>query len=357
MMVITLMLISLDSRKLGLNSRCETSLAKLAKDVVKPNLTHLRSNVKNVRPLNKAHGLRDYMLDYAYEVSVSSQARIDVEPLSKVNWFANVLVKCQGLLIKDDGDNAYVYYLGFKDALVRKLGLNSRCEASLEKLAKDVSYGPMKDDNDAYVMNDVRPWNKAHGLRDYMLDYAYEVSVSSRARINVEPPSNVNWFVNVLVKFQDMTMEEYIQYKTEKALKMIKYISGKLLSMERSTILEILTTSDFLKQNIVYDDALSSQHVDGVNWKNETSLSEYDDGKYNAISENVLGIDKHLFSYDIFSIDNLKLDKDDDEGKIGIKQSLGDIFVEPLHNGINTDVDTYAHVLQYGVSCNMDTAY
>nr|GEU69214.1 hypothetical protein [Tanacetum cinerariifolium] len=40
--------------------------------------------------------------------------------------------------MKDDGDNACVYWLGFKDALVRKLGLNSRCEASLAKLAKDV---------------------------------------------------------------------------------------------------------------------------------------------------------------------------------------------------------------------------
>ncbi|GJT82424.1 hypothetical protein Tco_1056766 [Tanacetum coccineum] len=95
MMVITLMFISLDSRKLRLNSRCEASLAKLAKDVVKPNLTHLRSDVKKVRPWNKAHGLRDYMLDYAYDVSVSSQDRIDVEPPSKVNWFADVLVKCQ----------------------------------------------------------------------------------------------------------------------------------------------------------------------------------------------------------------------------------------------------------------------
>ncbi|GJV87633.1 hypothetical protein Tco_1531571 [Tanacetum coccineum] len=38
----------LDSRMLGLNSRCEVSLAKLAKDVVKPKLTHLRFNAKRV---------------------------------------------------------------------------------------------------------------------------------------------------------------------------------------------------------------------------------------------------------------------------------------------------------------------
>ncbi|GKF34570.1 hypothetical protein Tco_0107770, partial [Tanacetum coccineum] len=83
----------------------------------------------------------------------------------------------------------------------------------------------------------------------------------------------------------DITIEEYVRYETKKAL----------------------------RNAIVYDDALSSQHVDEVNWKNETSLSQHDDGKYNAISENVLGIDKDLFSYDILSIDNLKLNKEDDE--------------------------------------------
>ncbi|GJX91417.1 hypothetical protein Tco_0344743 [Tanacetum coccineum] len=126
----------------------------------------------------------------------------------------------------------------------------------------------------------------------------------------------------------DVMMEEHVQYETEKALRN------------------------------VYDDALSSHHVGDVNWKNETSLSKYDDGKYNIISErkalkkrfskkerfNILSIDTDLFSYDIFYVDNLKLDKDNDEGKIGITQSSGDIFVEPLRNGINTDVDTYAHV-------------
>ncbi|GJS74673.1 hypothetical protein Tco_0707514 [Tanacetum coccineum] len=108
---------------------------------------------------------------------------------------------------------------------------------------------------------------------------------------------------------------------------------------------------------IVYDDALSSHHADEVNWKNETSLSQHDDGKYNAISENVLGIDKDLFSYDILSIDNLKLNKEDDEGKIDLKKSSGDIFVEPLRNGLNTDVDTYADVSNMLWETRFDTMY
>ncbi|GKB76694.1 hypothetical protein Tco_0943589 [Tanacetum coccineum] len=46
----------------------------------------------------------------------------------------------------------------------------------------------------------------------------------------------------------DITMEEYVQYETEKAPRKIKCITGKLLSMIRSAgvlILKILTASDF----------------------------------------------------------------------------------------------------------------
>ncbi|GJS33985.1 hypothetical protein Tco_0532367 [Tanacetum coccineum] len=52
--------------------------------------------------------------------------------------------------------------------LIRKLGLNSICEASLAKLAKDVSYGLMKDENDAYVMNEVQGKEVRHWSRDQL---------------------------------------------------------------------------------------------------------------------------------------------------------------------------------------------
>ncbi|GKB66114.1 hypothetical protein Tco_0927526 [Tanacetum coccineum] len=109
-----------------------------------------------------------------------------------------------------------------------------------------------------------------------------------------------------------MTMEEYIQYETEKALRNNQVYNWETAKYGKINYFRDIDYLGFFETKfpaIVYDDALSSQHVDEVNWKNETSLSEYDDGKYNAISENVLGIDKDLFSYEIFSIDNLKLDK------------------------------------------------
>ncbi|GJW81341.1 hypothetical protein Tco_0145316, partial [Tanacetum coccineum] len=55
MIVIVLVFSSLDSRKLALKSRCDASLAKLVKDVVKPNLTHLRFKRRREPPVAR-HG-------------------------------------------------------------------------------------------------------------------------------------------------------------------------------------------------------------------------------------------------------------------------------------------------------------
>ncbi|GKA61592.1 ribonuclease H-like domain-containing protein [Tanacetum coccineum] len=99
---------------------------------------------------------------------------------------------------------------------------------------------------------------------------------------------------------------------------------------------------------IVYNDALASksdlsseptvspQHVDEISLKNETSLSEYDDVKYNVISYN------DLFPFNIFFVDDSKLDTDNDDDNIDIKQYSMDIFIEPLPNVISTDIGTYA---------------
>ncbi|GJZ65581.1 hypothetical protein Tco_0622277 [Tanacetum coccineum] len=91
---------------------------------------------------------------------------------------------------------------------------------------------------------------------------------------------------------------------------------------------------------IAYNDALTSkldflpeptvspQHIDELNLKNESSLSECDGGEQNVIYFN------DLFPFNVIYLDDLKSDKDNDDDKIDIKQSLGD-------NVINTDVGAY----------------
>ncbi|GJV75970.1 hypothetical protein Tco_1507554 [Tanacetum coccineum] len=65
-----------------------------------------------------------------------------------------------------------------------------------------------------------------------------------------------------------ITMEEYVQYKTEEALRNNQVYNWKIAQYEL----------DFSSEP-----TLSSQRVDKANWKNKTSLYEYDDDEYNVL--------------------------------------------------------------------------
>ncbi|GJY48411.1 hypothetical protein Tco_0438367 [Tanacetum coccineum] len=92
---------------------------------------------------------------------------------------------------------------------------------------------------------------------------------------------------------------------------------------------------------IVYNDALTSkldlsteptlcpQHIDEFDLKDETSLSECDKEEQNVLYFN------DLFPFNVIYTDDSKSNKDNDDEKINIKQSLGD-------NVMNTDVGAYA---------------
>ncbi|GKE20964.1 hypothetical protein Tco_1432476, partial [Tanacetum coccineum] len=149
----------------------------------------------------------------------------------------------------------------------------------------------------------------------------------------------------------DITMEEYVQLETKKAIR-----NGEVYNWETATHGKIRYVEDvhylkFFETNflaIVFDDALtfelefsseptaSPQHVDEVNLKSETLFSEYDDEEYNVISYN------DLFPFNIFSVNDSKLDTDNNNDKIDIKQFSGDILIESSYNIISIDVDTYA---------------
>nr|GFA07893.1 hypothetical protein [Tanacetum cinerariifolium] len=101
---------------------------------------------------------------------------------------------------------------------------------------------------------------------------------------------------------------------------------------------------DFEKEfpAIVYSDALTSklhfltkptespQHIDEFNLKDETSLSECEGEEQNVLYFN------NLFPFNVIYPDDSKLDEENDDDKIDIKQSL-------KGNVINTDDGAYAH--------------
>ncbi|GKB16036.1 hypothetical protein Tco_0849959 [Tanacetum coccineum] len=100
---------------------------------------------------------------------------------------------------------------------------------------------------------------------------------------------------------------------------------------------------------IVYNDALTSkldflteptvspQHIDEFNLKDETSLSECDEEEQNVLNFN------DLFPFNVIYPNDSKSDKDNDDDKVDIKHSLGDLSIKPLPDVIDTDVGAYAH--------------
>ncbi|GKA74122.1 hypothetical protein Tco_0780424 [Tanacetum coccineum] len=91
------------------------------------------------------------------------------------------------------------------------------------------------------------------------------------------------------------------------------------------------------KPDLLTEPILNPQHIDEFNLKDEKSLSEYDEEEQNVICFN------DLFPFNVIYPDELKSDKDNDDDKIDIAHSLGDLSVKPLHDAINTDVGVYAH--------------
>ncbi|GJX27670.1 hypothetical protein Tco_0235749, partial [Tanacetum coccineum] len=105
------------------------------------------------------------------------------------------------------------------------------------------------------------------------------------------------------------------------------------------------------KSDLLTEPILNPQHSDEFNLKDETSLSEYDEEEQNVICFN------GLFPFNAIYPDDLKTDTDNDDDKVDIEHSSGDLYVKPLPDVINTDVCAYAHGYQYGVSYGMDMAY
>nr|GEU86551.1 hypothetical protein [Tanacetum cinerariifolium] len=134
-------------------------------------------------------------------------------------------------------------------------------------------------------------------------------------------------------------------------------------------------SKDFEKEfpAIVYNDALTSkldllteptvspQHIDEFNLKDETSLSKCDEEEQKVLNFN------DQFPFNVIFPNDSKLDKENDDEKVDIEHSSGDLSVKPLLDIINTDerilelkrryFEDYCFDFQYAVSIKEDTAY
>ncbi|GJV59207.1 hypothetical protein Tco_1465307 [Tanacetum coccineum] len=91
------------------------------------------------------------------------------------------------------------------------------------------------------------------------------------------------------------------------------------------------------KSDLLTEPILNPQHIDEFNLKDETSLSECDEEEQNVLNFN------DLFPFNVIYPNDSKSDKDNDDDKIDIEHSSGDLSVKLLPDVINTDVGAYAH--------------
>nr|GFB71546.1 hypothetical protein [Tanacetum cinerariifolium] len=119
----------------------------------------------------------------------------------------------------------------------------------------------------------------------------------------------------------DITMKEYIQLEAEKACR-----RGQEFDWE-------ITTYDALtsEPKDSSEPAVSAHHVEKVDFDFVILFDESDDEDY------TFTYDKNSFSYKLVFVIDLKLNSDNNDDKIAIKQSSIDISVEPLPDVISID--------------------
>ncbi|GJX30231.1 hypothetical protein Tco_0238310 [Tanacetum coccineum] len=124
----------------------------------------------------------------------------------------------------------------------------------------------------------------------------------------------------------DINMEEYIQLEAEKARRRCQEFNWETATYDALTS----------KPEVSSEPTVSARHVKKVDFDFEISFDEFDDEDY------TFTYDKNLFSYKLISVNVLKLDTNNDDDKIDVKQSSGDISIEPSNNEISIDIGTYA---------------
>ncbi|GKE36299.1 hypothetical protein Tco_1459704, partial [Tanacetum coccineum] len=107
----------------------------------------------------------------------------------------------------------------------------------------------------------------------------------------------------------------------------------------------VYNNAQMSKSILLTEPILNPQHIDEFNLKDETSLSECDEEEQNILNFN------DLFPFNVIYPNDSKSDKDNDDDKVDIEHSSGDLSVKPLPDLINTDVGAYAHGSLY-ISCD-----
>ncbi|GJT66793.1 hypothetical protein Tco_1018273 [Tanacetum coccineum] len=163
------------------------------------------------------------------------------------------------------------------------------------------TYGKIWDNEDVHDLRSVETKFPAIVFND---------TLTSEATLSCEPTvSSLNNEIDFRISFDESDDEDYTP--------MVIYFDDLDLfkDFEKEFLANVYNDAQTSKLNFLTEPTLSPQHIDEFNLKDETSLSEYDEEEQN----------------------------DNDDDKIDIEHSLGDLSVKPLPDVINTDVGAYAH--------------
>ncbi|GJZ04099.1 hypothetical protein Tco_0537374 [Tanacetum coccineum] len=98
----------------------------------------------------------------------------------------------------------------------------------------------------------------------------------------------------------------------------------------------VYNNTQMSKSDLLTEPILNPQHIDEFNLKDGTSLSECDEEEQNVLNFN------DLFPFNVIYPNDSKTDKDNDD-KVDIEHSSGDLSIKPLPDVLNTDIGAYAH--------------
>ncbi|GJY78014.1 hypothetical protein Tco_0483815, partial [Tanacetum coccineum] len=169
---------------------------------------------------------------------------------------------------------------------------------------------------------------------------AFNDQISSEKTLSCEPtvsPLNDNE-IDFRISFDDSDDEDYmvIYDKNSFSYKII-FVDNLKTDLENDNDKVNMPSFSSPEVNFLTEATVSPQHIDEFNLKDETSLSECDEEE-----ENVLNF-HDLFPFNVIYPNDSKSDKDNDDDKVDIEHSSGDLSVKPLPDVINTDVGAYAH--------------
>ncbi|GKC69650.1 hypothetical protein Tco_1115533 [Tanacetum coccineum] len=210
------------------------------------------------------------------------------------------------------------------------------------------TYGKIRVDDDFYDLRYVETEFPAIALNDELSSektlssIVFNETLTSEAALSCEPTvSPLNVVIDFRISFDESDNEDCTENDNDK-------VNMPFLPSPESTVSYINDLdyfNNFEKEfpAIIYNDAqmskldffteptLSPQHIDEFDLKDETSLSECDEVEQNVLYFN------DLFYFNVIYPDDSKSDEDNDDDKIDIEHSSGDLSVIPLPNVINNN--------------------